>query len=158
MSAALQAFRSQRDVTAELQPALAERRARAFERFEEQGLPTTKHEDWRFTSLRPLLDVAFAARAADFAPDAGILDRAHQMVGNASRWVTVNGVHHADLSTPQGCNALVLVTEWNEFRVLDFDRLRDAVKEPVFVDCRNVYKPDHVTTHGFRYSSFGRGR
>ena len=60
--------------------------------------------------------------------------------------------------TAQGCNALVLVTEWNEFRVLDFDRLRDAVKEPVFVDCRNVYKPDHVTAHGFRYTSFGRGR
>jgi Fe-S cluster assembly protein SufD len=100
LSAALQAFRSQRDVTAEPLPALAERRARAFERFEEQGLPTTKHEDWRFTSLRPLLDVAFAARAADFAPDAGILDRAHGMVGDASRWVTVNGVHRADLSTP----------------------------------------------------------
>jgi UDPglucose 6-dehydrogenase len=58
----------------------------------------------------------------------------------------------------EGCNALILVTEWNEFRVLDFDRLRQLVKEPVFVDCRNVYKPDHVTAHGFRYSSFGRGR
>jgi UDPglucose 6-dehydrogenase len=58
----------------------------------------------------------------------------------------------------QGCNALALVTEWNEFRVLDFERLRAVVAEPVFVDCRNVYKPDHVTAHGFRYSSFGRGR
>lgn len=57
----------------------------------------------------------------------------------------------------KGCNALVLVTEWNEFRELDLDRLRDSMKEAVFVDCRNVYKTDRMRSHGFRYSSFGRG-
>lgn len=53
-------------------------------------------------------------------------------------------------------DALVLVTEWNEFRSLDLDRLRKAMKSPVFVDLRNVYRRDEVTKHGFEYSSVGR--
>jgi UDPglucose 6-dehydrogenase len=53
-------------------------------------------------------------------------------------------------------DALVLVTEWNEFRSLDLDRLREAMKSPVFVDLRNVYRRDEVTKHGFEYSSVGR--
>lgn len=59
--------------------------------------------------------------------------------------------------TAKGCDVLFLVTEWNEFRELDFERLRGEMAEPVFIDCRNVYKPDLVTKHGFRYGSFGRG-
>jgi UDPglucose 6-dehydrogenase len=57
----------------------------------------------------------------------------------------------------RGCNAIVLVTEWNEFRELDLARLKGLMKDPVFVDCRNVYKPSGMSEHGFRYSSFGRG-
>ena len=60
--------------------------------------------------------------------------------------------------TAKGCSAVFLVTEWNEFRELDLDRLRSEMSEPVFIDCRNVYKPDLMNTHGFRYDSFGRGR
>lgn len=60
--------------------------------------------------------------------------------------------------TARDSDALVLVTEWNEFRELDLNRLKDVMKEPVFVDCRNVYKPDRMQVHGFRYQSFGRGR
>jgi UDPglucose 6-dehydrogenase len=56
-----------------------------------------------------------------------------------------------------GCDALFLVTEWNEFRELDLDRLRGEMNNPVFVDCRNVYSPDLMSKHGFQYRSFGRG-
>ncbi|MDH3216619.1 MAG: UDP-glucose/GDP-mannose dehydrogenase family protein [Candidatus Krumholzibacteria bacterium] len=57
----------------------------------------------------------------------------------------------------RGCDALILVTEWNEFRELDLGRLKEAMRDPVFVDCRNVYKPGPMSEQGFRYSSFGRG-
>ena len=46
--------------------------------------------------------------------------------------------------------ALVLVTEWDAFRALDFRRLRTMMKTPVLVDLRNVYRPDDVARHGFR--------
>ncbi|MEJ2721823.1 MAG: UDP binding domain-containing protein, partial [bacterium] len=59
--------------------------------------------------------------------------------------------------TAEGCHGLMLVTEWNEFRQLDLPRLKGLMKEPVFVDCRNVYKPDRLAQQGFRYRSFGRG-
>ena len=59
--------------------------------------------------------------------------------------------------TAQGCDALVLVTEWNQFREMDFARLKAAMKGNVFVDCRNVYTPERVTASGFIYESFGRG-
>jgi UDPglucose 6-dehydrogenase len=57
----------------------------------------------------------------------------------------------------EGCHAVMLVTEWNEFRDLDLPRLKNLLREPVFIDCRNVYKPDRLREHGFRYRSFGRG-
>ena len=55
-------------------------------------------------------------------------------------------------------DALVLVTEWNEFRELDFGRLKQVMRGNVFVDCRNVYSPQRMEGKGFVYESFGRGR
>ncbi len=55
-----------------------------------------------------------------------------------------------------GADALVIITEWNEFRALDFDRLRSAMKTPLLVDLRNIYRKDEVAKHGFRYASVGR--
>jgi len=60
--------------------------------------------------------------------------------------------------TAVGCDALVLVTEWNEFRELDFPRLRKLMRGNVFLDCRNVYTRERVAGQGFVYESFGRGR
>jgi UDPglucose 6-dehydrogenase len=57
-----------------------------------------------------------------------------------------------------GADAVVLVTEWNEFRELDFGRLKKLMHGNVFVDCRNVYSPERVESSGFVYESFGRGR
>ena len=53
-------------------------------------------------------------------------------------------------------DALVLITEWNEFRSLDLDRLKSAMKSAVLVDLRNVYRHDEVAKHGFEYASIGR--
>ncbi|MGV1754253.1 UDP-glucose dehydrogenase family protein [Agrobacterium sp. CG674] len=56
----------------------------------------------------------------------------------------------------EGADALVIVTEWNQFRALDFDRLKTIMNQPVLVDLRNIYRSDEVTKHGFTYSSIGR--
>lgn len=60
--------------------------------------------------------------------------------------------------TAEGCDALMLLTEWNEFREMDFDRLKKLMRRPVLIDCRNVYKGKRVREKGFHYDSFGRGK
>ncbi|MCK5407623.1 MAG: UDP-glucose/GDP-mannose dehydrogenase family protein, partial [Candidatus Krumholzibacteria bacterium] len=57
----------------------------------------------------------------------------------------------------EDCDAIVLVTEWNEFREFDFDRLKRLMRNHVFIDCRNVYKRERIESYGFVYDSFGRG-
>ena len=56
----------------------------------------------------------------------------------------------------EGAHALVLATEWNQFRGLDLERLREKLQEPVVVDLRNVYEPSAMRSSGFRYYSVGR--
>jgi UDPglucose 6-dehydrogenase len=58
----------------------------------------------------------------------------------------------------KGASALVIVTEWEQFRALDFARLNKDMAQPVLVDLSNVYRPDEVTRHGFTYESVGRGK
>jgi UDPglucose 6-dehydrogenase len=55
-----------------------------------------------------------------------------------------------------GADGLVLVTEWNEFREPDFDRIRDLLKDPVIFDGRNIYNPDKLKDLGFSYFGVGR--
>ena len=55
-----------------------------------------------------------------------------------------------------GADAVVIMTEWNEFRSLDLARLKSAMKAPVLVDLRNVYRHEEVARHGFAYMSIGR--
>ncbi len=57
----------------------------------------------------------------------------------------------------QDSDAIVLVTEWANFRELDLSRLRRAMKRPVFVDTRNLFDPDSMAEAGFIYSGIGRG-
>ena len=52
--------------------------------------------------------------------------------------------------------ALVIVTEWNAFRAMDFKRLRQVMKTPLLVDLRNIYRKDEVKGHGFGYVGVGR--
>jgi UDPglucose 6-dehydrogenase len=55
-----------------------------------------------------------------------------------------------------GADVVAILTEWNEFRALDMDRIKEVMKAPVMVDLRNVYNPADMTAAGFRYSSVGR--
>jgi len=57
----------------------------------------------------------------------------------------------------EGADALVIVTEWVQFRALDLDRLKQTMKQPIVVDLRNIYRPEEMAAHGFTYESVGRG-
>jgi UDPglucose 6-dehydrogenase len=56
----------------------------------------------------------------------------------------------------EGADAVVILTEWNQFRALDLDRIKLLVRQPVLVDLRNIYRPEDVRARGLRYSSIGR--
>jgi UDPglucose 6-dehydrogenase len=56
----------------------------------------------------------------------------------------------------ESADALVIVTEWNEFRALDMRRVRSLLKAPVVVDLRNIYRAEDMARLGFAYHSIGR--
>jgi len=56
----------------------------------------------------------------------------------------------------KGADAVLILTEWEEFAALDLDRLRGVVRYPIVLDGRNLYDPASMTAHGFSYYSVGR--
>jgi UDPglucose 6-dehydrogenase len=56
----------------------------------------------------------------------------------------------------EGADGVVILTEWNEFRALDFDKVKAALKQPLMVVLRNIYRPSQMQEAGFRYISVGR--
>ncbi len=58
--------------------------------------------------------------------------------------------------TAEGADALVIATEWNEFRALKLDRVKKLLRRPVIIDLRNVYDPQRMKSEGFQYHSVGR--
>ena len=59
-------------------------------------------------------------------------------------------------ATCAGSDALVLVTEWNQFRALDLERIRSLLQTPIIIDLRNVYEPETMRRLGFHYTAVGR--
>ncbi len=59
-------------------------------------------------------------------------------------------------ATMEGADALILITEWNEFRALDLARVKTLLRRPLVIDLRNVYAPDEMTAAGLTYYSIGR--
>jgi UDPglucose 6-dehydrogenase len=56
----------------------------------------------------------------------------------------------------EGADCAVIITEWDEFRALDLDRVKDLMRRPLMVDLRNIYEPEEVRPRGFTYISVGR--
>ncbi len=56
-----------------------------------------------------------------------------------------------------GADAVAILTEWDQFRALDLDRVKSLLKAPVVVDLRNIYRPDDMAARGFTYVGIGRG-
>jgi UDPglucose 6-dehydrogenase len=70
----------------------------------------------------------------------------------------LNGIGYADSAykAVEGADALVIITEWDQFRALDMDRIKSAMKGNVVVDLRNIYSPEDMRRRGFAYTSIGR--
>jgi UDPglucose 6-dehydrogenase len=61
-----------------------------------------------------------------------------------------------EYSTARGSHALVVMTEWNQFRSLDLNRLKQEMRELNLIDLRNIYEPEAVRAAGFKYTAVGR--
>ena len=75
-----------------------------------------------------------------------------------ARSIFASKISYADNSYAAltGADALVIVTEWNEFREPDFARMRKLMRNPIIFDGRNLYNPEQIRAHGFTYISIGR--
>jgi UDPglucose 6-dehydrogenase len=92
--------------------------------------------------------------------DMGATVRAYDPAGMAHADGEFPDVAFADgpYACAEGADALVIVTEWEQFRALDLERIKQAMKQPVLIDLRNVYRPDEMAQMGFVYDSVGRAR
>ena len=90
--------------------------------------------------------------------DAGAAIRLYDPAGLENARAVLEGVEfgHSPYEIAEGADVLVIVTEWEEFRALDFRMLRQVMKAPCLVDLRNVYRREDIAKHGFRYFSIGR--
>ncbi|MFN5017678.1 UDP-glucose dehydrogenase family protein [Bradyrhizobium sp.] len=90
--------------------------------------------------------------------DMGAKVRAHDPVGieQAKKELPEIAYYDDPYDCATGADAIVLVTEWVQYRAMDLDRLKEVMAHPVVVDLRNVYRPDEMAAHGFIYESVGR--
>jgi len=90
--------------------------------------------------------------------DGGAKVSAFDPEGHKQAQTMLDNVEFADdaYAAMDGADVLVLVTEWNEFRALDLDRVKRLLNTPTIVDLRNIYRPDQMEAAGFHYSSIGR--
>jgi UDPglucose 6-dehydrogenase len=90
--------------------------------------------------------------------DLGATVQAYDPVSMDQAKLALTDVTYCD--SPYSCaakaDALVIVTEWEQFRALDLRRLKQQMAQPVIVDLRNIYRPEEMAEHGFVYESVGR--
>ena len=101
----------------------------------------------------PSIDIANALLAAEARV------RAYDPVATVIASSILPGVEmFSDVYTmAQDCDAIIVVTEWNEFKNLDLEHICQIMRQPVIVDGRNIYDPEKMKQLGFRYRGFGRG-
>jgi len=90
--------------------------------------------------------------------DMGATVRAFDPVGMEQARIEMPDIQYVQdpYACAEGADALVIVTEWEQFRALDLDRLKREMACPVVIDLRNVYDPKELTKRGFLYQSIGR--
>ncbi|MDO8411975.1 MAG: UDP-glucose/GDP-mannose dehydrogenase family protein [Phenylobacterium sp.] len=100
----------------------------------------------------PSLDIIPALQAA------GATISAFDPEGEAEARHLLKDVHFAadPYAAAMGADAVVIITEWDQFRALDLDRLKADMAAPVLIDLRNIYNPGEVRRQGFSYTSVGR--
>jgi UDPglucose 6-dehydrogenase len=99
----------------------------------------------------PSLDIVPALQAA------GATVQAFDPEGHEARAMLPQVAFKDDpYAVAEGADALVIITEWDQFRALDLDRIKRLMRRPVLIDLRNIYKPDDMRARGFAYTSVGR--
>ncbi len=100
----------------------------------------------------PSLDIVPALQAA------GAMVRAYDPIGMKEAALLLDNVDYAEgpYQALEGADGVVLITEWDEFRALDIDRVKELMKMPVMVDLRNIYRPREMAERGIDYHSVGR--
>ena len=90
--------------------------------------------------------------------DAGAKIRAYDPAGMKQAKSLLDNVEYCSdpYACADGADALVILTEWDEFRALDVDRVRAKLKNPILVDLRNIYRPEEMARQAFTYVSVGR--
>jgi UDPglucose 6-dehydrogenase len=111
-------------------------------------------DDMREASSRVLIESLWKAGAKVQAYDPEAMEEAQRIYGTRDDF-TLMGTKEAAL---HGADALVIVTEWKSFRVPDFDRLLEELKDRVIFDGRNLYDPKRIEAMGLAYYGIGRGR
>jgi UDPglucose 6-dehydrogenase len=100
----------------------------------------------------PSLDIIPALQAAGARVKAYDPESMHEAGKLLAEVDFCDGPYHAI----DGADAMVLITEWDQFRAMDFDRVKKLLKTPTVVDLRNVYQPSDMVKRGFNYVSVGR--
>src|SRR5215467_10364309 len=90
--------------------------------------------------------------------DMGAKVRAHDPVGMEQARKELPEIEYVDdpYACVSGADAMVVVTEWVQYRTLDLERLKQEMAQPVVIDLRNIYRPEDMTANGFVYESVGR--
>jgi UDPglucose 6-dehydrogenase len=107
-------------------------------------------DDVRESPALRLVERLLAAGARVNAYDPAAMDNVRRLHGGRISYC------EDSYGAVRGADALVIMTEWNEFRVLDLDTVKNLLRSPVVIDCRNIYQPETMAKMGFRYHSFGR--
>ncbi len=99
-----------------------------------------------------------AIAVAQTLMDAGVDVAAYDPEGMEQARPLLPGVTMCDspYAAIEGADVVVIVTEWDAFRALDFKRVKELANAPVLVDLRNIYNPDDMAAAGFTYVSVGR--
>ena len=108
-------------------------------------------DDMREAPALVLIDALRAAHACVVAHDPVAMHEARRRLGDAVQFADTN------YDAVEGADALVIVTDWNEYRHPDFKRIRAGLRTPVVIDGRNLYDPARMRSLGFTYLSIGRG-
>jgi UDPglucose 6-dehydrogenase len=110
-------------------------------------------DDMREAPSRAIIELLRKAGARVRAYDPVASHEARKIYADCADFVLCKNAYEA----VQGADALAIVTEWQEFRSPDFDRLKELLKSPVIFDGRNLYDPGMVSRMGFTYYAIGRG-
>jgi len=107
-------------------------------------------DDMREAPALTFIDAVLDAGASVCAHDPAAMDHARGLLGNRIAFAETN------YEALAGADALVVVTDWMEYRYPDFERVKRTLKQPVIVDGRNLYDVDKMRALGVRYHSIGR--